>query len=267
MVELAPGHKRGLSLSIPVMNASGVLGFAGENRGLIDFTGLGAFVTNALTATPRTAAHPPNAVPLPNGVLIHTGLPNPGVNAAVRRYAREWARLGAPVIVHLAATTPHEVRRSVAQIEGVEAVSGIELGLRDEVSAGEAASLVGVAWGGLPLIVRLPVLRAGELCQAVARAGADALTVGAPPRAATSVGEKTVTGRAYGPENFALALGAVRQVIETMRAAPLPVIGAGGIYSVENALAMLEAGAAAVQVDDAAWREPQIFARLARTPW
>src|SRR5512137_304237 len=114
MIDLAPGHKRGLGLANPVMNASGVLGFAGEARALVDVSGLGAFVTNALTAMPRTPAQPPNAVQLENGVLIHTGLPNPGVRAALRRYAREWNRLGPPVIVHLAATTPADVRRSVA---------------------------------------------------------------------------------------------------------------------------------------------------------
>ena len=98
MIELAPHHKRGLNLANPVMNASGLLGFADEYRGLIDFSRLGAFVTNALTARPRTPAHPPNAIPLPNGVLIHTGLPNPGVRAAIRQYDREWQRLGPPVI-------------------------------------------------------------------------------------------------------------------------------------------------------------------------
>ena len=73
-LELAPRHKRGLQLSNPLMNAAGVLGFAGEYRRLVDFSQLGAFVTNALTATPRTPAHPPNVVELPEGVVIHTGL-------------------------------------------------------------------------------------------------------------------------------------------------------------------------------------------------
>ena len=95
-IELAPQHKRGLHLANPVMNAAGVLGFATEYRRLVDFDRLGAFVTNALTATPRTPAHPPNVVELPDGVVLHTGLPNPGVAAALRRYARDWQRLGTP---------------------------------------------------------------------------------------------------------------------------------------------------------------------------
>jgi len=297
MIELALHHKRGLSLSRPVMNASGVLGFAGEYRGLVDFDRLGAFVTNALTAIRRAPAAPPNVIPLPNGVLIHTGLPNPGARAAVRRYAREWARLGPPVIVHLAATTPTEVQRSVDLLERVESVSGLELGLRDDVSVSEAAALIHAARGGPPLIVRLPVLRAAELCAAASQAGADALTVGAPPRsspparlrAGTAWGgsmppqpapgllsiaknsdgeeeslderdEQNIAGRFYSPENFSMALEAVRQV--SAKNLDVPVIGAGGIFSAEAAREMLAAGAVAVQIDAALWNDPRILRDL-----
>ncbi len=290
MIELAPNHKRGLSLRGPVMNASGILGFADEYRGLIDFNRLGAFVTNALTAARRTPAVPPNAVPVPNGVLIHTGLPNPGVRAAVRRYAREWARLGPPVIVHLAATTPTEVQHSLDILERTESVSGLELGLRDDISLSEATRVIRAAVGGLPLIVRLPVLRAVELCEAATQAGADAVVVGGPVRSSAhgplsisiekpggdipppgplSIGKTTdgegesfeevqrVTGRLYSPENFPTALEAVRQV--NTKNLGLPVIGAGGIFSVENVREMLGAGAVAVQLDAVLWNNPEIL--------
>jgi dihydroorotate dehydrogenase (NAD+) catalytic subunit len=269
VIELAPRHKRGLGLRGPLMNASGVLGFAGEYRGLVGFSRLGAFVTNALTLNPRTPARPPNAVPLPNGVLIHTGLPNPGVGAAVRRYAREWARLGPPVIVHLAATTLEEVALSLERLEPVEAVSGIELGLRDDVEVGDLTALVRAALGGppqrmaasvmLPLIVRLPVGRAADLCEAAAQAGAHALTIGAPPRGSAQVGDRSVTGRLYGPEHFPLALEALRAVAG--RGLGLPLIGAGGVFSIEDAQAMLDAGAVAVQVDAALWNDPGLIRR------
>jgi dihydroorotate dehydrogenase (NAD+) catalytic subunit len=295
MIDLAPRHKRGLALAHPVMNASGILGFADEYRGLIDFARLGAFVTNALTFHPRSPAHPPNAIPLPDGVLIHTGLPNPGVRAAIRRYDREWQRLGPPVIAHLAATRPEDVARSVELLDRAEGVSGIELGLRDDVSTTEMEHAVRAAMGGPPLIVRLPLLRAAELCEAAARAGADALTVGAPMRASpptsppgplsqlhpewseaqskdARLGEGELQdkgdkakwmGRFYGPECFVVALEAVRAV--TGKNPGLPIVAAGGIFSVENVRAMLDAGAAAVQVDAAVWVEPRVLDAIVRT--
>ena len=260
-IELAPRHKRGLRLANPVMNAAGVLGFAGEYRRLVDFSQLGAFVTNALTATPRTPAHPPNVVELPEGVVIHTGLPNPGVAAALRRYAPEWRRSDQPVIVHLAATTPAEVRRSVERIEQIEALSGLELGLRDDVAAAEAAQLVQAALGNLPLLVQVPFGRTAELIPVLAQAGGDALVVSAPPRVTVEAGGRKVTGRRYSPADFPEALAAVTLAVEMLEATP--VVGAGGIWGIEQARALLGAGAAAVQVDAAVWRDPALLARLA----
>jgi dihydroorotate dehydrogenase (NAD+) catalytic subunit len=265
-IELAPWHKRGLHLTNPVMNAAGMLGFAAEYRRLVDFGALGAFVTNALTATARTPARPPNVVELPAGVLVHTGLPNPGVGAAVRRYAREWQRLGSagvPVIVHLAATTPSEVSRSVGRIEREEAVSGLELGLRDDVTVAEAVQLVRAALGNAPLLVQIPFGRTAELATVIAQAGADALVVSAAPRASVETGTPAiqVTGRRYSPVDFDEALAAVALAVATVPR--IPVVGAGGIWAAEQARAMLTAGAAAVQVDAAAWCDPGFLARLA----
>ena len=134
MIDLAPRHKHGLALSGPVMNAAGILGFTREYRGLVDPTHLAAFVTNPLTYKPRTPAHGPNAVALPEGLLVHTGLPNPGVRQALRRWDKEWQRLGVPVILHLAATTPAEMVHSLDLIERAQGVSALELGLRDDIS-------------------------------------------------------------------------------------------------------------------------------------
>lgn len=254
LIELAPQHKRGLVLRAPVLNAAGVLGFAGEYRGLLDFSQLGAFVTNPLTLRARTPAAPPNAVTLPDGVLIHTGLPNPGLRAALRRFPREWERdlirLGVPVIVHLAATTLADVRRSVEWLEREDRVSGVELGFRDDVASSELVTLARAARGGTPLIARLPAGRGLELAEAAQRAGADALTVSAPPR--RTVG--AVTGRYYGREAFASALEEVRAVCATLP--ETPVLGAGGAFTSDDVRAMLEAGAVAVQLDVALWREP-----------
>ncbi len=259
MLELAPHHKRGLALTNPMMNASGILGFAGEQRGLIDFAALGAFVTNALTWTPRTSARAPNIMEAPGGVALHTGLPNPGVRAAVRRYAREWARLGCPVIAHLAATSPSDVGRAVDILERTDSVTGIELGLREDVTAHELTQLIQAARGGPPLLVRLPLQRATALSEAAVHTGADALTIGAPTRHSVQMGERTLTGRFYGPDVFPLMLATLTAV--AAQTLGVPLIGAGGLFSIDTVQTALVAGATAVQVDAVLWREPQ-FIRL-----
>jgi dihydroorotate dehydrogenase (NAD+) catalytic subunit len=260
MVDLAPKHKHGLMLANPVMTAAGILGFAREYRSLVDLARLGAFVTNALTFKPRTPANPPNAVQLTDSVLIHTGLPNPGVRQALRRWDKEWRRLGVPVILHLAATSPADTVHSLDLIEQAQGVAALELGLRDDVSAFETTQLVRAALGGPPLLVRLPMARAAELAGAAAQAGADALTIGAPPRLETVIEQQTVRGRLYGPGCLAQALEAVRAV--AAQDLGRPIVGAGGIYSVEAARAMLDAGASALQVDAVVWTRPTIIEEL-----
>jgi dihydroorotate dehydrogenase (NAD+) catalytic subunit len=58
-----------------------------------------------------------------------------------------------------------------------------------------------------------------------------------------------------------LALRALRRVAEL---APVPLVGCGGIYSVEDGLSFLRAGAVAVQVGSAVWHDPACLARIAR---
>jgi dihydroorotate dehydrogenase (NAD+) catalytic subunit len=260
MIDLAPRHKHGLTLANRVMNAAGILGFAQEYRSLVKLNALGAFVTNPLTLRSRTPAHSPNAVLMPEGVLIHTGLPNPGVADALRRWDKEWRRLGTPVIVHVAATTPGETARSLTLLERANGVSGIELGVRDDVSGSDLAHLVREALGGQPLLVRLPVARAVELAPAAARAGADALTIAAPPRIEAATGDRKFSGRLYGPSIFAAALEAVQGVVALNLG--LPVVGAGGVFAAEAAQTLLAAGAAAVQIDGVIWTQPQIVSEL-----
>ncbi len=263
MIELAPRHKIGLSLPNPVMVAAGCWGMGSEYGGLVDVASLGAVVVGPLTATPRRGASPPRLVPVPGGLLLHTGLDNPGLPAAIRRYGRIWARSPVPVLLHLAATTSAEVTAACEQLGGVEGVAGIELGLWDRIGPTEAGAMVAaaVAAASQPLLVRLPLAQAHELAPIVVQAGAVALTVGAPPRGTAFHQGRFVTGRLYGPFVLPLALRALRQVVGLV---DVPLIGCGGVYSAADAQAFLRAGATAVQVDAAIWQDPTAPARIGR---
>jgi len=263
-IELAPQHKTGLRLTSPVMVAAGCYGLGTEYRGLVEVERLGAVVVGPVTMRARQGAGPPRAVPVPGGVLVHTGLDNPGLPTALRRYRRVWARSPVPVIMHLAATSPEEVAAACERLNGVEAVAAIELGLPGHVELEEAAALVGLAAGTYergPLLVRLPLAGSARLAGPVAAAGADALTIGAPPRGTILHRGRFVTGRLYGPFLLPLALRAFRQVAQ---AVGVPLVGCGGIYSADDARAFLQAGAVAVQVGAALWKDPASPARIAR---
>ena len=110
------------------------------------------------------------------------------------------------------------------------------------------------------MLVRLPLYQATALAAACVRAGADALVVAAPPvAAAAQPGGRVVTGRLYGHVVHALALPVLQQVRAIVS---VPLIGSGGVHSAGDAHAFLKAGAIAVQVDGALWRDPHHLALL-----
>ncbi len=265
MIELAPGRKRSLTLKNPTMPAAGACGFGGEYAALVPLDRLGALVTNPITWTPRKPTRGPRAVPITGGVLLHTGLPNLGMQKTIRRYRAAWAASPIPVIVHLVATGPEDIYKCCAALDPIDAAAGIELGLHDAARGEDIAEMLDAARGAtqLPLIVRLPMLRAAELALPAQDGGACALTVGAPPRgtARDPLSGDLVGGRLYGPWVKALALRAVGQVTSKVK---IPVIGSGGIHARQDARDFIDgAGAVAVQIDAALWVQPSILKEVA----
>ncbi|MBI5958997.1 MAG: hypothetical protein HY866_09695 [Chloroflexi bacterium] len=266
MIELTRSGKNPLVIENPVMPAAGMFGFDGADyRDLVDMSKLGAIVTNPITWKARHAAHGPRVVPLPSGVLVHTGLPNPGISRAIKQYGARWAHSLAPVIVHLAATTPADVARCASALERCEGIAGIELGLHDQASPDEIRLNIEAALNNsqLPLLVCVPLYSAVESARAAQDAGAGGLVVAAPPRGTTRDLEsgQLVGGRVYGPWLKPQALRAVGQVAHI---AEVPVIGSGGIHSADDARDFIEAGAAAVQVDTVIWTNPHYLEVIAR---
>lgn len=251
MIELAPSHKIGLTLNSPLI-AGGVLGFADEYAGLIDFNKLGAFVTNPLTLRARTSAEHQQVIPFAGGVLLHTGLPNPGLSAALRDYERKWARLGCPVIVGLAATTPEELSACVGKLEPIDSVAGIEIGFREDEVLADAELMLREALSRArqPVLASLPASRALAFARMAQKAGVQALTVTAPRRGSLQVGGALVAGRLYGPSLLPQSLQIVQEV---RKQTDLPIVGAGGLHSQADVAAMLAAGATAVRLDSAGW--------------
>jgi len=117
--------------------------------------------------------------------------------------------------------------------------------------------------GELPLIFSLPVEQVLSLGPRLIQDSAQAISIAAPrgalpltPNPSPDERGELVTGRLFGPSLFP-------QTLETVHSATkigIPIIGAGGIWSKENADAMLLVGALAVQVDAALWNPNFNFA-------
>lgn len=242
--------KQDLTFRTPLLNAAGSLGFAPNPRGPLDLGQLGAFTTHPISRHARQPAENRGVQTFPGGFLLHTGLPNPGFRAVLKRYAVMWAEAPFPVLVHLIPESQDGMSEMAQGLESLENIAGIELGLRDDVLLAEAMGLIQAGLGELPLIACLPFTRAAELSPILAKSGAAALSLAPARGRLPGAGHGTITGRLYGPALFPLALEAVSAAANT----GLPVIGSGGVYTLADVAAMRMAGAQAVALDAVLWR-------------
>ncbi len=251
--------KRDLYFSKPLMNAAGSLGFAPDLRVLGELSGLqlGAFVTNPISLRPRLPTAQPAVLEYSGGFLLHTGLPNPGLHAALKKYSAKWTRSELPIIVHLMADRPEETQKMVRMLESQENVMAVELGFAPLLADDIILLTLEMCVGELPLIFSLPVEQVLSLGPRLMQNGAQAISISAPRGAIPTLpagevlGVREIThGRLFGPSLFPPTLS----IVDSAAKLGIPIIGAGGVWSKENADALLSVGALAVQVDAALWK-------------
>jgi dihydroorotate dehydrogenase (NAD+) catalytic subunit len=241
--------KRDLYFSKPLMNAAGTLGFAPDPRLRIGLDSFGAFVTNPFSLRPRQPAAKPEIISHSGGFLLHTGLPNPGFPMGIKKYSSRWDKANLPIIVHLMADRPEETQRMTRELEIHENVIAVELGFAPLLADDILLLTLEMALGELPLIFCLPVEQVLSLGPRLIEGGAQAISISPPRGALPNESSSLITGRLYGPAFFPRTL----EIVYSATRLGLPIIGAGGVWSKENADTMLSAGALAVQVDAALW--------------
>jgi dihydroorotate dehydrogenase (NAD+) catalytic subunit len=270
MIELAPNHKFGLPIAVPVMPACGAFGYGDAYPDLVDLSSLGAVVTNPVSLRPRHAARGQRIGIRERGFVVHTGWPNPGLRKLLRAYRDVWARSPVPVIVHVLATRPVEVARVVRALSGVRGVGGVELGFAADASAERILNTLTAAVdeSDRPVIAKVPFGRVADLALPCVDYGADALTLTAPPRAVlplrTDAGSTVahyMRGRLYSATLLPLLLHELSRWVGKL---PVPILACGGIASADDALGCLSLGAAAVQIDALLWRDPSLLDVIAR---
>jgi dihydroorotate dehydrogenase len=247
--------KRQVVIDPPWMNAAGMLGFSDEASRIINLRHLGALITNPISLHRRSPSSGERWMLFPGGMALHTGLPNPGLSAAIAAHRTHWPALPCPCIAHLLAVTAAEIDAMTRRLESVEGISALEIGLQ-EGEPSEVEALVSAAAGELPVIARLPHGCSPSLVEAALSAGAAALSIG-PARgilAGRQPGTIPTEGRLYGPAMLPLAL---RHLASLRRLTDRPLIAAGGIYSTQDMRAAFELGANAVQLDSVLWVNPE----------
>lgn len=256
----------GLNLKNPIMNSSGAVYFGLEDKYGIEKSG--ALVTKTITMTQRAGNPQPWVIDITSGVMNSVGLANPGVDNVMADFLPKITEKYAgdlPVMASIAGESVQEYRELAQLLSATGHITAIEANLScpnvdrggmafgvDAQSAGEVIAAI-KAVTDLPVYAKLSpnVTDIKPIAKAVEAAGAAGIVL-----------INTVVGMRFdlntrapqlargtgGMSGAAIHPIAVRFVYEVAQTVTIPVIGVGGIRTVDDALEMLMAGASAVQV-------------------
>lgn len=269
-----------LTLKNPILVASGTFGYAKEMTAFVDFTQLGGIIPKTVTPQPRPGNPPPRTVETASGMLNSIGLDNDGFDQFVAEKLPYLAELGTSIIVNIAAKANDDFRRMASRLNEVAGVSAIELNIScPNVSGGVdfgtdpdlAAEVVAAVRSScsIPVIAKLTpnVTSVVPIARAVADAGADAVSLINTFQGMAIDWKRrrpvlgNVLGGLSGPAIKPLALRIVWQVAQQVK---IPIIGIGGIQSIDDVMEFLLAGATAVQVGTANFYNPGLSNQLIR---
>ncbi|MGH9408934.1 MAG: dihydroorotate dehydrogenase [Vicinamibacterales bacterium] len=268
-----------LTLTNPLIAASGCFGYGVEYAGVVELAALGGVAVKGLFLAEREGHPPPRIVETPAGMLNAIGLQGIGVHRFIRERLPDLRRQRATVIVNICGTTLDEYVQVAKILSDAEGVAALELNISCP-NIKEGGITFGCSLPGthnvvaavrkatpLPIIPKLTpnVTDVASFARAAEEAGADAVSlINTFLAMAIDVDTRrpklsNIVGGLSGP---AIRPIAVRMVYECRRAVRIPIVGMGGIATAEDVLEFMIAGANAVQVGTMNFVDPFIWAKL-----
>lgn len=267
-----------LQLPNPILVASGTFGYAREMAGLVDLTRLGGMVPKTITRAPRAGNRPWRTVETAAGLLNSIGLDNDGIATFCDHHLPYLRTIGCPLIVSVAGSNRDDFVALAAQLDRLEGIAAIELNIScpnvsGGVDFGTDPELCADVVRGVFQATRLPILakltpnvtRIVPLAQAAKEAGADAVTL-INTLLGMAVNWRSrqpmlgnVMGGLSGPAIKPVALRCVHQVAQQV---DIPIVGVGGIATLDDVMQFLVTGASAVQIGTANFYDPQTSMRI-----
>lgn len=269
----------GLNMKNPIMPASGTFGFGDLYQDLYDYNSLGALVLKSTTLKARKGNEENRFCLLKNGALNAVGLKNPGVDIVVKDKLPPLKQFSSPVIASVAGETEEEFVEVAIKLSQSEVISALELNLScpnvkeggltfgvDPKSVERMTRRVKQAVS-LPIYVKLTpnVTDIVSIAKAAEAGGADGISLINTVLSMTIdvKSRKPILGNTMGGLSgegiFPIAL---RMVYQVSHAVSIPIIGIGGVQSAEDVLQMLLAGASAVAVGTATYKNPLVMKEI-----
>lgn len=271
-----------LTLSNPVLSASGTFGSGWEGRMFSDLARVGGLVSKTVTVHPRPGNPPPRIWETPSGMLNSIGLENKGADyflAESLPKMKQLAQNGGPrVIVNIGGESIDEFvqlaeRFSAAGVDALEVNLSCPNVQEGRLLFSTDGRLTEQALRAVKRVATVPVFAKlspnvtdiGAIARAAEQGGADGITA-----INTLIGmaidwrkRRTILARGIGGlSGPAIKPVALRMVHEIARTVRIPVLGVGGVRSAEDVLEFVCAGASAVQIGTAQFTDPALMVRI-----
>lgn len=269
----------GLALKNPIMPASGCFGFGREYEPFVDINKLGAVMMKAATGEKRLGNDTPRVAETSSGMLNAIGLQNPGVEAIIETEIPFLATFDTCIIANIAGSTIEEYEYVARRLSTSPHVHAIELNIScpnvkeggvqfgtDPSMAAEVTKVVKEA-SAVPVYVKLSpnVTNVIEIARAVEEAGADGLSmINTLTGMQINVSERRplIANKTGGLSGAAIKPIAIRMIYEVYEHVSIPIIGMGGIRTVEDVLEFLLAGANAVAIGTEHFNHPLVSTEI-----
>lgn len=271
----------GLDLKNPIIPASGCFGFGKEYNKYYDISQLGSVMIKATTPEPRFGNPTPRVAETPSGMLNAIGLQNPGLEVVMTEILPDLAKShpGFPIIANVAGSTEDDyvtVCREISQAPNVKAIElniscpnvkqgGITFGTDPMVARALTEAVKKVS--KVPVYVKLSpnVTDIVPIAQAIEAGGADGFTMINTllgMRIDLKTRQPILANRTGGLSGPSIKPVAIRLINQVAAISKLPIIGMGGIMTVDDVIEMYLAGASAVGIGTANFTDPYICPKL-----
>lgn len=272
---------KNLSLSNPILTASGTFGYGLEFQDLVPLEELGGIIVKGTTLEKREGNDYPRMAETAAGMLNCVGLQNKGVDYFCTNIYPKIKDIDTNFIVNVSGNSPETYAECAARIDALDKIPAIELniscpnvkhgGMAFGVSCEGAASVVKAVRKAYhkTLIVKLSpnVTNIADIACACEAEGADAVSlINTLMGMAIDIEHRCPklsigTGGLSGP---AVKPVAVRMVHDVYKAVKIPVVGLGGIMTAEDAIEFFMAGSTAIEIGTANFIDPQVTIKVKR---
>jgi dihydroorotate dehydrogenase (NAD+) catalytic subunit len=260
----------------PILAASGTFGYGVEFAHLVDLNRLGGIVVKGLSLEPMEGAPAPRLAETQGGMLNAVGLQNIGVRAFVAEKLPVLRKYDTAIVANVFGYCVEDYAEVIRILEDAEGLAAYELniscpnvkkgGMQFGGDPALVAEVVGTARkvaSKRPLWVKLSPMVAdiGLIARTAEGAGADALTIANTyPAMAIDpwTGKSRLGNQTGGLSGPCIKPITLRLVWEASKAIKIPILGVGGIETVEDVLQYLAMGATAVQVGTASFTDPTV---------